>query len=173
MLIHCNTPTAIILIPLRSAQGTWIFPSHPGPWAGLRLDVAPLQPVIPQIQDLASRCLGVKLQTAGYEVSPGFQEPVELPSGPATLYVVRPSVADKPLIDAESVITGSVTNAHNQDSSIRFATLPEWLSRMPATRQRLAWLRAWQVYQGMLEDQVKAVELDEAIKATLPRAPQP
>lgn len=168
MLVHCPTSLAIILIPLDSGSGTWVFPSDPGPWTGLRLDVAPLQPVIPQIMESTGKRLGVSLLAAGYDVSPDFQEPLQLPEGPATLYVVQPPRAPHRLIQANLVQSPLVFG-----DAMRFATLPEWLGKMPGERQRLAWLRAWQVYQGVAMQEVKAVELDEAIRATTPREPQP
>jgi hypothetical protein len=127
------------------------------------MDVVPLQPVIPQIQTLIKQCIGLELQNCGYDVSPEFQELVELPSGPATLYVVQPSSLDKKLIAINELAINYQPDQRSSATGIRFATLPEWLTLMPAKRQRLAWLRAWQIYQGLLEDQVKAVELDEFV----------
>ncbi|MEY4632558.1 MAG: hypothetical protein RIQ81_2678 [Pseudomonadota bacterium] len=169
MIIHCPTPHAVVLVPLDSGSGLWLFPSDPGPWAGLRLEVTPLQPVIPQIMESIAGRLGVSLVKAGYDVSQSFQEVVQLPEGPATLYVVQPPRAPYRLIPA-SALQAATPSAGN---AIRFATLPEWLGRMPVERQRLAWLKAWQVYQGVAALEVKAVELDEVIRATTPREPQP
>jgi hypothetical protein len=103
------------------------------------------------------------MEPAGYQVCPEFEDIVMLDSNtPATLYAVQASG----LKLAESIPA-------DPDRPIRLATLPDWLGRLPQERQRLSWLRAWQIYQGVLVQNVKAVEATEVLKALTQREPQP
>ena len=163
MLIHCKTDHAVILIPLDAGDGLWMFPSDPGPWAGLRLNVQPLMPIVPQIADLVRVRLGFAMEPAGYQVSPDFEDIVMLDSEtPATLYVVQATS----LKSTEEISVDS-------KKPFRLATPPEWLGRLPQERQRLSWLRAWQIYQGILTQNIKAVEATEVLKAISQFEPQP
>jgi len=163
MLIHCKTDHAVILVPLDSGDGLWMFPSDPGPWAGLRMTVKPLMPIVPQIAEVIRTRLGFAMEPAGYQVCPEFEDIIMLDSNtPATLYAVQ--AGDLKL--AESIPA-------DPDRPIRLATLPDWLGRLPQERQRLSWLRAWQIYQGVLVQNVKAVEATEVLKALTQREPQP
>ncbi len=163
MLIHCKTDHAIILVPLDSGDGLWMFPSDPGPWAGLRMTVKPLMPIVPQIDAMIQTRLAFDIKQSGYHVCPEFEDIVMLDANtPATLYAVQAST----LKSTESIPV-------NPDRPLRLATLPDWLGRLPHERQRLSWLRAWQIYQGVLVQNVKAVEATEVLKVLTQREPQP
>ncbi len=155
MLVNCKTDRALILVPLDGGNGLWMFPSDPGPWAGLHLQVQPLMPILPQIADMIRSRLGFALEPAGYQVCPDFEDIVMLESKiPATLYVVQ----------SENLKPTGIIPA-DPSRPLRLATLPEWLGRLPQERQRLSWLRAWQIYQGILVQNIKAVEAVEALEA--------
>ena len=181
MIVNCKTDRAVVLVPMDGGNGVWMFPSDASPWAGLHLKVAPLSPIVPQIAEMVRDRLGFDMERAGYEVCQDFADIVMLDHGEdretngdrsenitlsvtpsITLYALQP----RELVPA-SLIPG------DPDRPLRLATLPDWLGRLPRTRQRLAWLRAWQIYQGILTQNVKAVEAAEVLKAITQPGQQP
>mgnify|MGYP006275407303 CR=1 FL=1 len=165
MIVHCKTDRAVVLVPMDGGNGVWMFPSDASPWPGLHLQVAPLSPIVPQIADMVRECLGFDMERSGYEVCQEFADIVMLDQNEAqetrehsgdsiTLYALQ----TRELVPA-SQIPG------NPGRPLRLGTLPDWIGRLPRTRQRLAWLRAWQIYQGILTQNVKAVEAAEVLKA--------
>jgi hypothetical protein len=167
MIVHCKTDRAIVLVPMDDGNGLWIFPSDESPWAGLHLDVVPMTPILPQIATMIQERLGFDMERSGYKVCLDFEDIVTLDDQTeVTVYVVQ---AQK-LVPASSLTPGI---SGRPPRPLRLATLPEWLGRLPRTRQRLAWLRAWQIYQGVLAQNVKAVEASEVLKAVSQPGPQP
>jgi hypothetical protein len=108
---------------------------------GIVSPVNPSLPINPQLLELAHRRSGLSMIEIA--VWQEFQETVKLPGGDsATLY------AAKALIIPQS-LPGDVT------------TLPQMLRSMPPDRNRVAYMKALQVFAGGLEEQTKAVDLDE------------
>ena len=141
ILIHCPTDTAILLLGLKREDGVLVFPSNSEEIPGIVATIDPSLPINPQLLELASRRSGV--HTRELSVWQEFQESVKLPSGEnATLYAAKALIIPHSLPD-------------------HVTTLPEMLRRMPPTRNRVGYMKALQVFAGGLEEQTKAVELDE------------
>lgn len=163
MIINCKTSRAIVLVPMDGGNGLWVFPSDEGPWSGLHLDVAPLMPVIPQIAGMIHARLGFDMSEAGYSLCEEFADIVPIDNDTeVTVFAVK----------AGKLQPASRIPA-NPSRPLRLGTMPEWLGRLPQSRQRLAWLRAWQVYQGVLTQTVKAVDAAEVLKEVAQPGPQP
>jgi hypothetical protein len=140
-LIHCPTNTAVLLFGLKRDDGVIVFPSDSVQIPGIVSPVNPSLPINPQLLELAHRRSGIPM--IEISVWQEFQETVKLPGGDsATLY------AAKALIIPQS-LPGDVT------------TLPQMLRSMPPDRNRVAYMKALQVFAGGLEEQTKAVDLEE------------
>lgn len=140
-LIHCPTNTAILLLGLKRDNGVFVFPSSSEEIPGILAAIDPSLPINPQLLELASRRSGVHPREIS--VWQEFQETIKLPSGEdATLYAAKALLIPHTIPD-------DVT------------TLPEMLRRMPATRNRVAYMKALQVFAGGLEEQTKALDLEE------------
>ena len=140
-LIHCPTNTAILLLALKREDGVFVFPSDAEDIPGIVSPVNPSLPINPQLLDLAHRRSGLPI--IEISVWQEFQETITLPGGDAaTLY------AAKALVIPETLPT-DVT------------TLPLMLRKMPPDRNRVAYMKALQVFAGGYDEQTKAVDLDE------------
>jgi hypothetical protein len=103
-----------------------------------------------------SHRLGIDPIQSGYEVCQDFEEQILTDSGSSySLFVVQ--------CQADLVPVSGIQSP--PEKPLRFGSMPEWLARLPATKTRIAWVKAWQVYQGVLMEQIKAVETTEVIRS--------
>lgn len=152
MLIHCRSDAALILIPLQNGSGSWVFPSDSGPFIGIHTSIESQLPIVPQILETIHIRLGIDPLKAGYKVCEEFEETVVSDNGQTmTLFVMQ---CERDLTSISAINAAA-------EPALRFASMPEWLSRLPATRSRLAWIKAWQVYQGVLSETIKAVDTND------------
>ena len=140
-LIHCPTDTAILLIGLKRDDGLIVLPTDTGEIPGIVARINPSLPINPQLLDLAEKRTGLpKIEISIWQE---FQETVRLPNGDAaTLYAAKSLMISQTL-------------------PIDVTTLPEMLRGMPSTRNRVAYMKALQVFAGGLEEETKALDLDE------------
>jgi len=140
-LVHCPTNTAILLVGLKRDDGLLVFPSDGKIVPGIVTSVNPSLPINPQLLDVANKRTGIP--AIEILVWQEFQEPVKLSNGEdATLYAAR-----------------TIVKPHHIPSDV--TTLPEMLRSMPADRNRVAYMKALQVFAGGLEEETKALDLDE------------
>ncbi len=147
--VQCETPTATLLVAVADPQGILRFPNDPLLWPGLTLTVNVMLGINSQLKDRATKDLG----EAGnhIEIWQEYSSPLLGSSGVAesTLYVSR-------LADDKS-----------QNSLIEtklWPTLPELIRTLPKDRNRLAYLKAWQVLSGGLQESTKALDVEEVVK---------
>lgn len=140
-LIHCPTDTAILLFGMKREDGLLLFPSDSEHTPGIITIVNTSLPINPQLLEVAQQRSGLPM----IEISiwQEFQESIMLASGEtATLYAAK-----------------SLMVPHNLPTEVK--TLPEMLRGMPPNRNRVAYMKALQVFAGGLEEQTKALDLDE------------
>jgi hypothetical protein len=140
-LIHCPTETAVLLLGLKRDDGVFVFPSDEGEIPGIVSAVNPSLPINPQLLQMAHQRSGVPI--IEISVWQEFQETVKLPGGElGTLYAAKSIILPQQL-------------PHD------VTTLPQMLRNMPPNRNRVAYMKALQVFAGGLEEQTKALDLDE------------
>ncbi len=124
----------------------------------------------------------VRVPTNGDKLVPGF-----LIQGAEELALIR-AAAEKLLhpelashIKIEHVIPDAVQlasgetcellvgeiDAQHFTAPLEWATIPSLIREMPATRNRLAYLKAWQILTGAHQETLEAVELTEEMRRRL------
>lgn len=144
LLPPCKTDHAILLVAVRDERGVLRVPSsEAAALPGLNFAVKPLTPINEQLVATASAFFGRNVALA-LHVWQELADELTLPSGArATLYVAS-------LNDPAVVATSA------------WPVIPELLRALPATKLRLPYLRAWQVLQGGLKVDTKALDVSDA-----------
>jgi hypothetical protein len=140
-LIHCPTDIAVLLIAVKREDGLLVIPSDAGEVPGIICQVNTSLPINPQLLDAASKRTGLpKMEVVIWQE---FQCEIQMPNGePATVYAAR-TIKTPDVIPADA------------------KPLPDLMRAMPANRNRVAYMKAMQVFSGALEEQTKALDLDE------------
>lgn len=140
-LIHCPTDIAVLLVAVKRDDGLIVIPTDAGDVPGIICNVDPSLPINPQLLDAASQRTGLpKIEISVWQE---FQCEIQMPEGlPATVYAARAlKIPDSVPTDAKP--------------------LPELMRSMPPNRNRVAYMKALQVFSGALEEQTKALDLEE------------
>ena len=145
MLIHCATPRAHLLLAVPDAAAVLRFPGGHAPTPGIEVAVQALTPIGPQLVDAAVAALGAGIPALGVLVEQEFADALATASGAATLYVA-------------TLRLGSAFVAPNH-----WPTMPEILRRLKG-RERIPFMRAWQVLAGGLHLNTKAVDAAEVAR---------
>lgn len=144
--VHCKTSVAILLAAIPDERDLMHFPQSATSFAGLpglTFDVSPGMPINIQLMEQLWAHLGEKIK--GVDIIQAFVDEVRLPDGrAATVYLAT--------VNGRRTLTSGAP------------TMPEILRQMPKDRNRLAYLKAWQVLTGSLTLNTKAVELEEIKK---------
>jgi hypothetical protein len=140
-LIHCPTDIAVLLVAVKREDGLIVIPSDPGDVPGIICDVNPSLPINPQLIDAAAgRTSLPKIEIFIWQE---FQCEIQMPNGmPATVYAAR---------------TLKTPDQIPEDAR----PLPDLMRSMPPNRNRVAYMKALQVFSGALEEQTKALDLDD------------
>lgn len=147
--VQCSTDEAVLLVAVNCPDGLLRFPNDASPWPGLSLKVQPLLGINEQLIRRSQAELGPDL-TAKLNIWQDYSDMIrEGNEDRATLYVaiVRPDsqeLENKPWKD--------------------WRTLPDLIRSLPKDRTRLAYLKAWQVLTGALEESTKALDVDEVAR---------
>ena len=140
-LIHCPTDQVILLLGLKRDDGLILLPSDSTETPGILASVDTRLPINPQLLELAQKRSG--LPSIEISIWQEFQESVLLIDGTkATLYAAK-------ALAYPQVMPADVT------------TLPDMLRKMPPNRNRVAYMKALQVFAGGLEETTKALDLEE------------
>ncbi len=146
MHLKAKTPYALLLVGCHFHDGPMRFPSEDPEFPGLLIAIDDGLTVNEHLIIGAQKVLGPELTGKQIEIHQEFDAPVGLKSGHcATLYL-------------------ATVSAEHKLGSKDWSTMPDLIRGMPKNRGRLAYLRAWQVLGGALEDNVKAFEIDEIAK---------
>lgn len=140
-LIHCPTNVAVLLVAIRRDDGLLVIPTDSGDIPGIVRRINPSLPINPQLLAMAEERAGVpQLEVFIWQE---FACEINLTDGErATVYAARAiKTPDTVPTDAKP--------------------LPEILRGMPANRNRVAYMKAMQVFSGALEEQTKALDLEE------------
>lgn len=141
--IHCKTPVAILLAAMPDERDLMRFPQNGAGLPGLAFEVASGMPINVQLIEFLWAHLGDKVK--GIDIIQDYSGEVQLPDGrAATVYLATVNGRFPLPPDAK--------------------TMPEILRGMPKDRNRLPYLKAWQVLTGSLTLNTKAVDLDEVKK---------
>lgn len=140
-LIHCPTDIAVLLIALKREDGLLLVPTDEGPIPGIVRRVNAALPINPQLLDMAFE--RTKIPRIEIAIWQQFQDTITMPDGAlATVYAARSLILPREIPgDAKA--------------------LPEILRAMPPNRNRVAYMRALQVFSGALEEVTKALDLEE------------
>lgn len=146
--IQCETGEAVLLVAVRCSDNILRFPNDESKWPGLSFQVNQLLPINPQLIERAQSELGPKAQgiSIWQEYSAQMLEGV---SPIATLYVAMYEPTPEDLADLPT-------------SS--WATLPALIRTLAKDRNRLAYLKAWQILSGGLEESTKALDVNEVAR---------
>jgi hypothetical protein len=140
-LIHCPTNVAVLLVAVKRNDGLILVPSDPGDIPGIIIAVDTCLPINPQLLAAAEKRTGLGM--SDLSIWQEFQTEVTLPSGDlATVYAAQ-------TLRSPTVIPPDAR------------TLPELMRSMPANRNRVAYMKVLQVFSGALDEQTKALDLDE------------
>lgn len=148
--IHCNTEKATLLLAVECEDKVLRFPNDRVAWPGLTLKVDPLLGINSQLMERS-------------KAEPGLAHlpPIEIwqeysavlngssPAEPSTLYVaiVRPSPMSLQTMPWAT-----------------WETLPAIIRTLDKDRNRLAYLKAWQILSGALTETTKALDIDEVAR---------
>jgi hypothetical protein len=144
-VINCKTDHALLLLAIPDARGVLHFPSTAdAPLPGLHLEVKPLLPIQAQLTAAATAAVGRDV-ALDLHLWDELADEMTLPNGTkTTMYVAS--------------LKGEAADAD------RWPVMPAILRAMDKNRGRLPYLRAWQVLQGGLKLNTKAVEASELLK---------
>ena len=143
-LIHCPTDVAVLLLAVKREDGLIMVPTSSNVIPGIVRRVNPALPINPQLLDMAFESTGIpRIEISIWQE---FQDTIRLEDGePATVYAAR-----------------SLIIPHHAVDGVK--SMPEILRAMPADRNRVAYMKALQVFSGALEEQTKALDLEEVRK---------
>ena len=153
MNAYCQTPKAVIFVVATGFDGVVrcliLDPAEPG----IVIEPKPLLPVVDQIMSHLAAVFesssGDAFRTLEFAVRSDYSDIINLADGTAaTLYIA----SSPKRLAGINFAKGT------------FVSIPELLRGMPKNRQRLVYLRAWQVLLGALQDSTKAIDFDEAMK---------
>lgn len=146
MHLFCKTDEAILLLGCESEIGPMRFPSESQDLPGLRIKVDPRMPITEQLLAKAAEYIGIEKVKRHVDIVQEHCETFAIEGGKEiTLFV------------------GTMHFRHRV-AQHSWATMPDLLKAMPKNRTRLPYLKAWQVLTGALTANVKAVDLEEALK---------
>ncbi|TWW12171.1 hypothetical protein E3A20_03230 [Planctomyces bekefii] len=144
--IYCKTDRAILILGVPDDRGVLFFPSNRADeLPGLHLDVKPLLPIFDQLTGLASAVLKQDVARSLHLFDEFADEIAINDSDKGTVFVGTLSQVTKP-------------------EGGPWAVMPAILRALPKTRVRLPYLRAWQILQGGLKLNTKAVDPAELAK---------
>lgn len=145
--IHCDTATATLLLAVECEDKLLRFPNDQNGWPGLTVKVDPMLGINGQLLERVKAEPGL-MHTPPVSIWQEYSARLEPSPGRdiSTLYVavVRP---------------GSM--ALQSMPWTQWQTLPEIIRSLPKDRNRLAYLKAWQVLSGALTETTKALDIDE------------
>ncbi len=147
LLINCDTPHATLLLAVECEDGLLRFPNDASFWPGLGFKVDMMLPINEQLQSAAKKYIEDQWPKVSIwqEYSSLLQHDGVMDS---TLYVakIRPDYSLLP------------------SAWQSWQTLPALIRTLPKDRNRLAFLKAWQVLSGGLEESTKALDVAEVAK---------
>lgn len=140
-LIHCPTDTAVLIVGMRREDGLLLFPTDAGDIPGIVRKINTSLPINPQLIDMAAERTGMpRIEISVWQE---FECTIVLPDGePATVYAAR-----------------VLQTAYTFPEDVKI--LPDILRGMPPNRNRVAYMKAMQVFSGALTESTKAIDLDE------------
>jgi|GEM_PF-1141690 len=153
MLAYCQTPKTVVMATVTGSDGIVRMLADDINQPGLIFEPKPLQPIVEQITTQLQSRSDVREDSLRFHIRANYTDELTLSDGvTATLYIATATASQKSLSGIEG----------GDGSSWR--SIPDVLRSMPQNRSRLVYLRAWQVLLGALEDGVKAIDFDEAMR---------
>lgn len=141
LLQFCKTPRAIIMVGLRQETGPMLFATESYVVPGLYFKPEVRHQLNDEIAGKITEFFGRELKNL--DITQEFSEEVVLQDeSRATLYL-------------------ATADGHVSISKDSLFPLPTLLRKMPKNRNRLSYLKAWQVMTGSLTLDTKAVELTD------------
>lgn len=143
MLPKCKTPYALLLLGCESDIGPMRFPCDPSDGYGLQIEVEAARSINEQLIERTVNFFKLESIRRHVHLHQDYSCEATLPDGKlVTVYV--------------ATISGRHRLAKDE-----WSTMPELLKKMPKDRNRLAYLKAWQVISGVAQELIKAVELED------------
>lgn len=146
--VQCETPRAVFVLAVTCSDGILRFPEDGSPWPGLGIKVNTLLGINAQLKARAVQALGdwghrcdIWQEYSALLNRDGIE--------PTTLYVGRISPNEEEL----KTLPWQT-----------WQTLPALIRTLPKDRNRLSYLKAWQVLSGALEENTKALDVDEVAR---------
>ena len=151
MAFHISAPTDVVifLVGVKDARGVLRFPTKNNYNPGVVFRTNRKIPVNEQLINETQVVTGLSGLNVQLQIEQNFSADVTLPNGDsATLYVGI-------IHDYEGLISEA------------WKSLPEILRNMPRDKNRVSYLKAWQVLMGGLTQDSKVVEAEDVSKAML------
>jgi hypothetical protein len=147
LLISCDTPHATLLLAVVCEDGLLRFPNDASFWPGIGFKVDQMLPINGQLQTVSKKYIQDQWSNVSIwqEYSALLQHDGVIDS---TLYVAK--------IDPDYTLLPS--------GWASWQTLPALIRTLPKDRNRLAFLKAWQILSGGLEESTKALDVAEVAK---------
>ena len=141
--LRCPTDNAVLVLGVADSRGILLFPTTSEEVPGLVFTPESLQPMNLQIIAKANLHLGTDLSGREIDICQDYSDRVVLGDGiEACLYL-------------------AIIRNHPDLISSDWLNFPDQLRKMPKGRNRLAYLRAWQVMTGSLALNTKVIETDD------------
>lgn len=154
MIYRCPTKYAVLLLAVRGEDGIFRFPSENAQFPGLLLEPKPLIGIFEQFVDAIQSRLGVALKIS-ITLRHDFSEPLSDVQG-----------------DLGTLFVGSLTDSSVlKAAGIQLTPLPHLIRGMGKHRNRVSYLKAWQIMSGADSERTVALETQELAK--LLQDPQP
>jgi hypothetical protein len=141
--LRCPTDDAVLVLGVADTRGILLFPTTSAEVPGIVFRPVSLQPMNLQIIAKANSILATNLTGREIDICQDYSDRVVLEGNvEACLYLA---------------IVRNLPNLISSD----WLNFPDQLRKMPKGRNRLAYLRAWQVMTGSLALKTKAIETDD------------
>jgi len=151
MHLKANTPYALLMVGCHFTEGPIRFPNDDSELPGILVKLDEGLSVNELLIAGAQKILGDTIDGKSLDIHQEFSSPLELKDGEAaTLYL-------------------ATIEAKYDMGSKEWKTMPELIREMPKDRGRLAYLRAWQVLGGGLNEDVKAFDVEDLAKSLRPQ----
>ena len=139
--VHCKTPEARLLIAVSDKKGVFRFPVNADQIVpGLKIAVELGAPIGPQLVEVAEQYFKQQGLGLNVNIEQSYLETIETDVGAVTVYA------------------GSLDKNSDFKAPDEWPTLPELLRKMPKDKNRMAYLKALQVFSGAHTEKIKAVE---------------
>ena len=138
-MIYSKTPLNILLIGFLNEKGVYYFSSENQTFPGLHVKSSKRIPVTDIIIRKIEAQLNETIDRQKFSYWPQFHETLTVEGQEATLFLAK--YEDPKLL-----------------TRLSWQTFPELIRNMPKSKNRLSYLKAWQILTGAWQEEIKVLE---------------